>query len=462
MVKLSPKLLKEDPVYFGKYILNLDLHKGQQRILQCPDRFIAVKAGRRFGKSYTFGVFAAWVAATNKNCRVVCIATSQNQADELFRTICTIIEDSILRKEIVQKTQSKLVFANGAIIQSVPGRNPDSLRGFTINLLLCDEAAFISDQMFASIYPTILNVRGKSLGKMVLISTPRFKSGEFWKAFQPGSIYTPFEMSYDDAVYEDGTRQVTKEDEDLLAQYYGGRDSAGFKRECLAQFGSASDTFFDDDGVQQSLKHDLKQIKYGLDGHKYSIGVDLALSQDYTVFITLNHTDKKNLKIVNVERFNGKTTDQIMEMLYLKTVAFHPTQILIDDAKIGASVVSHMKTTYPGYNWQPFNFNTTSKVPLMTDLNIAMGTGIIQIPDDDEIREELLSFYYEENPNTGHLKLGGEGCHDDYPIAIALALRAANVFTKKDDYVIGSGTGILKAPKNTKYNQPKQSKVLHF
>lgn len=461
MVKLSPKLLKEDPVYFGKNILGIDLHQGQKRILMCPDRFIAVKAGRRFGKSYTFGVFAAWTAATNKNCRIVCLATTKNQADELFRTICIIIEDSILNKDVVQKTQSRIVFANGSIIQSAPGKNPNSLRGFTINLLLCDEAAFISDEMFGAIYPTILNVRGKTLGKMILISTPRFKSGEFWKAFQPGSIYTPFEMSYDDAIYDDGTRQVTKEDEELLAQYYGGRDSAGFKRECLGQFGNSEDTFFDDFGVEQSLR-ELQQIKYGLSGHKYAFGVDLALTQDFTVIVVIDFTDKKNLKVINFERFNGKSTDQIMDILYQKAAAFHPTQVLIDDAKIGASVCSHLKTTYPGYNWQPFNFNTTSKVPLMTDLNIAMCTGIIQIPDDDQIREEMLSFYYEENQNTGHLKLGGEGCHDDFPIAIALALRAANVFTRKDGYTIGSNKGILKPPKDSEYHPNKFAKVLHY
>lgn len=464
MVKLSPKYLKEDPVYFAENILKLELHRGQKTILSCPDRFIALRAGRRFGKSFIFAAYACWMACTNENCRIICISKSQRQADELFQKIYLMVLNSapLFRNSLVRNTQSKLVFSNHSIIESVPGRNPDSLRGPTINLILADEAAYVSDEMFAAIYPTIINVRGKSLGKMVLISTPRFKSGEFWKAFQPGSRYTSFHMTYEDAIYDDGTRQMPEEELEWEAQRCGGRDTAYFLREYCGEFGNSSDGFFDDASVEQSLKHDLKQIKYGVDGHKYSIGVDLALSQDYTVFITLNHTDKKNLKIVNVERFNGKTTDQIMEMLYLKTVAFHPTQILIDDAKIGASVVSHMKTTYPGYNWQPFNFNTTSKVPLMTDLNIAMGTGIIQIPDDDEIREELLSFYYEENPNTGHLKLGGEGCHDDYPIAIALALRAANVFTKKDDYVIGSGTGILKAPKNTKYNQPKQSKVLHF
>jgi hypothetical protein len=102
-----------------------------------------------------------------------------------------------------------------------------------------------------------------------------------------------------------------------------------------------------------------------------------------------------------------------------------------------------LKLDYPGYRWEGFNFNTASKVPLMYDLNKAMCSRILEIPDDDIIREELVSFYYEENPNTKHLKLSGVGAHDDYPIALALAIRAANIFTQRGGLIIGSNKGIL-------------------
>lgn len=461
MVKLSSKRLKEDPIYFGENILKLELHSGQKKILACPDRFLAVRAARRFGKSFVFAAYAAWMASVNPNCRIVCISKTKSQSYELFYKIYTMVMNSILANSLKRNTLSRIEFDNGSVIEALPGRNPDSLRGPTINLILVDEAAYVPDQLFDAIYPTIMNVRGKSLGKMVLISTPRFKSGEFYKAFQPGSDFTPFHFTHDDAVYDDGTRQMPKEELEREAKRCGGEDTAYYKREYLAEFGNSEDTFFDDFGVEQSLM-ELPQIKYALQGHKYAIGADLALSQDYTIFITIDHTDKKNLKIVNYERFNGKSTDQIMDRLHQKTVSFHPTQILIDDAKIGASVVSHLQTNYPGYNYKPFNFNTTSKVPLMTDLNIAMCTGIIQIPDDDQIREEMLSFYYEENQNTGHLKLGGEGAHDDFPIAIALALRACNVFTRKGGYIIGTNNGILKPPKNSDRKPNKSAKILYY
>ena len=139
---------KNDPVFFAKNILELPLHSGQKQILSCKDRFISIKAGRRWGKTYCFSVFAAWMAATNKNCRIVCLAPTKRQADELFQAIELIISNSILNECVIRRTQSKLQLDNGSIIESVPGRNPDSLRGYSINLLLCDESAYISPAMF--------------------------------------------------------------------------------------------------------------------------------------------------------------------------------------------------------------------------------------------------------------------------------------------------------------------------
>lgn len=439
--------LKESPVVFAERVLKLELHKGQKQILECKDRFIACRAGRRFGKSYCFAVYAAHMAATNNNCRIVCISKSKRQADELFQKIYSIITNSILVNTLTRNTKSRIEFSNGSVIESVPGRNPDSLRGPSINLILADEAAYISDDMFSAIYPTIMNVRNKNIGKIVLISTPRSYSGEFYKAFQPGSRYTTFHMKYEDAVYDDGTFQVPEEEIEMFAQLCGGRDTAKFKREHLAEFGNSEGAFFDIDGVERSICPELEQIKFAIPEHKYVISADLAVKHDFTVFVVLDYTDKTNLKVVNIVRFNGKSPDQIMTELYKLVLAFNPTNVLIDEGNIGSAIVSQLKIKYPNKRFNGFQFTSTSKVPLMTDLNIAMCTGILQLPDDDQTREELVSYYYEENPTTGHLKLNGENAHDDIPIAIALAIRAANIFTKAGGLTIGSSQGILTGSK---------------
>jgi phage terminase large subunit-like protein len=316
MVELSLNKLKNDPIYFSENILGFQLHKGQKQILACKDRFIAVRAARRFGKSQCFAAYATWMAATNDNCRIVCVSKSKRQADELFQKIYQFIIHSILVEYLTRNTLSRIEFSNGSVIESLPSRTPDSLRGPTIHLILIDEAAYCDNSLFESIYPTILNVKGKTLGKLVMISSPRFKSGEFYKAFEPGSIFTPFHFTHEDAVFDDGSRLLPEEELEREAQRCGGRDTAYFKREYLAEFGNSDDAFFDTEGIDAALKPEFPQISFGIPGHKYVIGADLAQTQDYSVFIVLDYTKRDNLKVVHTCRFKGKNAPEIEKALY--------------------------------------------------------------------------------------------------------------------------------------------------
>jgi hypothetical protein len=54
----------------------------------------------------------------------------------------------------------------------------DSARGFTADLLILDEAAFFpTDDDVAAVLP----MRKKDTGRLLVTSTPNFKSGYFWR-----------------------------------------------------------------------------------------------------------------------------------------------------------------------------------------------------------------------------------------------------------------------------------------
>jgi len=440
MVQLSLKQLKNDPVYFSEKILGLRLHNAQKKIISCPDRFISVRASRRFGKSFIFSALAAWAACCNSNYRVVCVSRSQRQSSEMFQKIKSMIMNSPLANSVTRSTMTRLEFSNSSLVESLPGSSYDSLRGITANLVLIDEAAFVVDQLFDVIRPIILTTKGR----LILISTPNFSSGEFFRSCQPDSEFTKFHFTHDDIRFPDGSTLVDQEDLDREMIACGGAGSPKYMREFRAEFSQAEGAFFDLVAVEDALKETTPKLKFGLEGRKYVIGADLAQKQDFTVFIIMDVTNKKNLQIVNTVRFNGKSTDEILHELYKEVRAFNVNNILIDEAGIGRSMIEHLKVMFPHIRWIGFNFNTKSKIELMNDLNVALCSRILSIPDDDVIRDELVSFYYEENPNTKNIKMGGIGSHhDDYPIAIALALRASGVFAKNGGLTIGSSAGIL-------------------
>ena len=446
MVQLSINKLKTSAPYFAEHILNMKIHSGQRQVLESNARFLAIAAPRRWGKSEMAAIMSCHLAATNENCKIICISRSKGQADELFRKIYRLVSNSILIHCVTRSTQSVLEFSNGSAIESKASRDPDKIRGFQAGMVVVDESAFVGDPVFETLFPIVLNTKNKEQGRLVLISTPGVMSGEFYRAFQPGSIYETFHFTHEDAVFPDGSRLLPQSELDREGQRMG-FDSTFYRREYLCQWNSTDNGFFSTDGIEKTLIPDVPQLSVGIPNHKYVIGADLAVKNDYTVFIVLDYTDKNNLCVVKHVRFHGKPADEIMLELYKLTAAFSPSKILIDEGNIGSAIVSQLKARYPSKRWEGFVFTSTSKTPLLTDLDIAMSSGILVIPDDDQIREELIAFHYEENQTTGHLKLSGSGAHDDYPIAIALAIRAANIFTKAGGLTIGSSQGILTGSK---------------
>jgi Mrp family chromosome partitioning ATPase len=53
----------------------------------------------------------------------------------------------------------------------------DNLRGYTVDFLIIDEAAFISDEIFDIVLP-MTNVKQAPI---VIVSTPRFRTGKFYE-----------------------------------------------------------------------------------------------------------------------------------------------------------------------------------------------------------------------------------------------------------------------------------------
>jgi len=448
----------EDPVFFATNVLGIKLHLAQKEIIRCQDRYISVRASRRFGKSFLFSAMAAWAACCNKNYRVICVSRSQRQSSEMFRTIKSMVMASKIADTITRSTLTRIEFSNNSSIESLPGSSYDSLRGIGCNMALIDECAFVNDELLAIIRPMILT----SKGRLILISTPNFASGEFYRSCQPESEFTKFHFTHADVKFADGSTLIDPEDLEREMIACGGVDSPKYKKEFLAQFADSDGGFFDIESIKDALVPDMEELKFGLPGRTYVMGADLAQKQDYTVLSILDSTDKTDVKLVRIVRFNGKSTDEILQIMYKEVRAFDIKDILIDMAGIGRSLIEHLKLSYPNIRWKGLVFTNTSKTELMSDLNVALCNRILSMPDRDDLRLELVSFCYEENPNTKNLKMGGRGAHDDIVISLGLALKCAGIFKKHSGYIIGTNQGILKPPKDSEYHPNKFAKVLHY
>ena len=93
---------------------------------------------------------------------------------------------------VVADSATALEFKNGSRIIAFPGSEP-SIRGFTASLVLIDEAAQVSKEIYRAVRPS-LAVSG---GRLILLSTPRGKQGIFWREWNQESGWKKVKVTAD-------------------------------------------------------------------------------------------------------------------------------------------------------------------------------------------------------------------------------------------------------------------------
>jgi hypothetical protein len=137
-----------------------------------------ILAARQVGKSTVCAVKALHVALFSPNSLVLIISASQRQASELFRKVIKYYNQIGKPVPAKNETALSLTLESGARVISLP-QNSDTLRGYTPDLVLLDEAAYVDDEVFASISPMV-SVSG---GQLILLGTPAGKRGFFYELY---------------------------------------------------------------------------------------------------------------------------------------------------------------------------------------------------------------------------------------------------------------------------------------
>jgi hypothetical protein len=149
------------PTKKQKEIIDACLSKNVKYIVGC--------FGRQSGKSFTaMNLLLKWALEDNGSVGMW-VSPVYSQARKVFEDLEKAMDGSPI---IVSKNKSNydMNLINGSKILFRSAERGDTLRGYTLDYLICDEAAFIDDNIWNEILkPTIL-VKGK---KALFISTPK-------------------------------------------------------------------------------------------------------------------------------------------------------------------------------------------------------------------------------------------------------------------------------------------------
>ena len=144
----------------------------QRKILCC---------GRQTGKSTVGAVLAVHKALTCAGSTVLVVAPGERQAKLLFSKAASLYRQAGYPLPAHSERRTGLELSNGSIIEALPAVERTT-RGYSVDLLVVDEAAAVPDQDYHGILPALIATQGEQ----VLLSTPRGKRGFFHEIWHGG------------------------------------------------------------------------------------------------------------------------------------------------------------------------------------------------------------------------------------------------------------------------------------
>lgn len=174
----------QDPIYFiENYCKVVSLDKGivpfilrpyQKRIIDAVhnNRFTIAMLFRQSGKSTVMAAYIMWYATFNDHKTAVILANKLATAKEIFGRVQFMYEGlpQWIKQGVSEWNKTSCTFENGSRLMCA-ATSPSAVRGFSVNLLMLDEFAFLSnnlaDEFMASVFPTLSS---SEESKLVLVS----------------------------------------------------------------------------------------------------------------------------------------------------------------------------------------------------------------------------------------------------------------------------------------------------
>lgn len=371
-----------------------------------------VKSPRQVGKSLLVENELLRFAINIPDSTSIVVFPTLDQSRKMFKEL----QKACHRCKLIASANNQLLnleFNNGSTILFKSAEQRESLRGFTVTgILILDEAAYISDEVFNIIRPAT----NAHKTPILLTSTPRLKTGFFYECYMKG--LDDANDNYHSFNFNDYNLSKFLPD-DLIEDYRLSMPSSQFKTEIKGEFIDMQGMLFD--GIDKNNLRVLSQNKSG----KLYAGIDWAsgTGNDSTVLTILN----EDLEYVELEAFNDKDTTQTIDIITKRLQRYDKNNIFIysEDNGIGKPMNDLLVQKLNFYNIKRWTTSNKSKTEQVKYLQVAFESGLIKILNNSQLKLQLSAYEGKYNPNTGNISYNApQGLHDDYVMSLMLAMQA--------------------------------------
>lgn len=315
----------------------------------------------------------------------------------------------------------------GAKLWMKTSENPTSLLGKGLDLVVMDEAARIEEGIWEGyIQPNLLDKNGRAL----IISNP-FGFNWFYRMYLRGTPEGRLEnpeyisFSFPTAVEDDagniiGTNNPYAARVEELQALKKSLPRDRWISEYLGAFREGAGQMFKhiepciDENIQ--VPDPNEWFENPVSTHLYSIGVDIAKMEDFTVICII---DKMTHRLVGFWRVNNVSWDLMREKIKESSIRYNDAEIILDaTGNAGDIFVENLAEIGVNVDTE-FVYTNRTKMLLIDKLVLLMERGQIRFPRIPSLVNELKSFTYHIT-DSGNVKYGSSR-QDDAVNALALA-----------------------------------------
>lgn len=396
--------LRADPAVFADVAFGQRLFDYQREYLDADSDRKALVCGRQVGKTEVCALDGLHYASTHGDVTVLITAPTQRQSSELFKRVKDLIGRAEHDWGIERSTQTIVELANGSRIICLPsGSDGNSIRGYTADYIIVDEAAFVEDTVFTSV---LLPMLATTDGTLALASTPFGKRGFLYEeAYQSDDWHVTEVASHDSPLVDDG---FVEEQRSTLSELE-------YRQEIEGEFVEAADTFFPRELVAGAIDPDATFRGR----NSVTLGVDLARhGHDRTVILPVDGDGV----VGPIHRSTDWSLSEGAARVASLVEEYDVKRVVVDETGVGAGAVEMLEADVGRALVEGVKFTIDRKQSLYNSLKAALDEGNVTLPDDRLLRQELTDLEYEMT-RGGKTKIGHpDGGHDDHPDALALAV----------------------------------------
>ena len=399
----------------------MDLDEWQKKVLATKGNMCIVSP-RQMGKSTVISQDAGEYALNNPKKSIMIIASVERQSLLLFEKVLDYIyrkDKKQIKKGKDRPTKHELKLINGSIIRCLPtGESGYGIRGYTIDRLYADEAAFIREEVWAAVTPMLATTGGD----IILLSTPFGKDNYFYRMYT-NDQFTSIHVNPEEVINSRPEPMRTnmlnfrKDEEERMTKLQ-------FLQEHMGEFVGGIDRFISDDLIDMVCTI----TEYQPQGDKFQ-GIDLArMGGDDVVLSSFDRINRANLCQFDLTIPDPQSLTDTARLILLKDRQINHKKIYLDDGGLGVGVYDILyddkqtRRKVVGLNnasreiERTYNNGKTkirSKTLLGTDMSVflkaLMEQGKIKLLDDPRVRHSLRSMQCDYS--EGKLTIYGNYSH---------------------------------------------------